>query len=123
MNRWLLVLLAGCASLAGLKELDALPADFPLAIAGELGQITVPEHGTQVSVDVVFEEEPAARTAFAALRAQAEERGFAVASQDVVKKRDRVVLQGPKGKLELQCCAARADTRQLILISWWPPAP
>ncbi|MCA9493167.1 MAG: hypothetical protein KC621_24720 [Myxococcales bacterium] len=116
-----LVLLVGCASLGGLRELDTLPADFPLTIEGETGQITVPVGGTQVAVDVVFDEEAEARTTFEALQAQAAQQGFTVVEEGKQKKRDRVVLTGPKGKLDLQCCAARADRRQLVLVSWWPP--
>lgn len=116
-----LMLLVGCASLGGLRELETLPPDFPLTIEGETGQITVPVGGTQVAVDVVFDEEESARAAFEALRVQAAQAGFAVIEEGKQKKRDRVVLSGPKGKLDLQCCAARADRRQLVLVSWWPP--
>ncbi|MCB9679363.1 MAG: hypothetical protein H6737_29935 [Alphaproteobacteria bacterium] len=116
----MLLWLVACASLAGLEELDALPADFPLALEGETGKITrMAGPDGQLAVDVVFDDEEHARAGYAALRAQAESRGFAFVDEHHMKKRDETVLQGPDGKLQLGCCQQRADRRWLLFVSWW----
>jgi hypothetical protein len=119
MVLWLL--LAGCAQLGGLQELDALPADFPLPILVEVGVMTRAPGG-QVAVDVVFDTEDEARVGWQHLRDEATARGFTELEAGRVGKRDRVVLTGPGGRLELGCCPARADRQLLVLVSWWPAA-
>lgn len=114
--------LPGCASLAGLQELEALPSTFPLSIEAPLGRITSPRGGTQISVDLVHPDEQAARSDWRALIEQATHRGLAVVEEGRVDKRDRVVLEGASGRLQLECCPQRADRQRLILISWWPAA-
>ncbi len=111
MWTWLLV---SCASWFGLSELDALPTDFPLDVDVETGHITSP---------VVHDDAEVARATGIALRAQAEARGFVVAEERREKKRERVVMTGPDGRIELGCCPQRADRRHLVLITWWPQAP
>lgn len=117
---WLSVLVA-CASWYGLRELDALPPDYPLTLDGDLGQITVPADGGQVAVDLVFETEDEARAAWTALQDQVVARGFAKVDEGRVKKRDRIVYEGPQGRIELACCPTRADTAVLVFVSWWRP--
>jgi hypothetical protein len=114
-------MLSGCASWYGLRELDAVPADFPLTLGGEVGQVTVPEHGGQIAVDLAFDTAPEARAAWEALRAQAHDRGFAEVSTGTVGRRERAVLEGPEGRLELGCCPQRADRAYLVFVSWWRP--
>lgn len=112
----------GCASFFGLRVLDELPEEFPIAIDAELGHVTTPTEGGQVSVDVVYDDAEAARAGWAELRARAEAQGFVVTEEGRVDKRDRVLLEGPEGRLELGCCPARADRRPLVLVTWWAPA-
>lgn len=116
---WLALVLA-CAQLGGLQELDALPADFPLALSAPLGQITT-SGGGQVAVDLVFETEEEARAGWEGLREQALAAGFAQVDAGKVGKRDRVVFTGPRGRLEVSCCPKRADTAVLVFVSWWAP--
>lgn len=117
---WLLFTLA-CAALVGLDELEELPDDFPLTLQGEAGRITAPKGGEQVSVDVAFADEALARDGWSALRQQALSRGFTMVEQGPVDKRERVVLEGPRGKLTLDCCPRRVDRQRLVLVSWWAP--
>ncbi len=112
--------LLGCPSWYGLERLDALPPDFPLLLEAELGEITT-SAGGQVAVDLVFETEAEAREAWTRLAAQAEAKGFARAEEGRVGKRDRVVLSGPGGRVELGCCPTRADRAALVFVSWWRP--
>lgn len=121
---------AGCAQSAGLEELTAVPADFPIVLTGETGKITRSEGAGQVAVDLVFETKPAAEAAWAALKAQVDAKHW----------KTQAPLKGPAGgkkakweveaymlpdtsRLELSCCPARADRRSLVLVSWWPAAP
>ncbi len=117
MTRVALAMLS-CASLFGLEVLDDVPDDFPVALRGEVGRVTRTEGG-HVAVDEVHESEMEARTAWAALRAEALARGFAQLGTERRKKREVVVLEGDPGRLELQCCARRADGRWLVLVSWF----
>ncbi len=117
---WFLALI-GCASWYGLRELDALPSDYPLALPGAVGQITEPATGGQIAVDLVFETEDEARAAWEALQAQVVERGFAKVDEGRVNKRDRVAFEGPRGRVEVSCCPKRADRAVLVFVSWWRP--
>jgi hypothetical protein len=116
----MLLWMLGCASLVGIEELPALPTDFPLTLEGEIGHVTRSPVG-QLAVDVAFSDEERARTAWNKLVTQAEARGFTVTHRGHLDKRDRVVLEGPDGKLEVACCRQRADRRQLVFVSWWAP--
>lgn len=114
--------LAACAALVGIDELEGVPAGFPVELEGQdLGHVTRSPTG-QVAVDVAFFDVERARAGWKTLIAEAESKGFAVTDRGHVDKRDRVVLEGPQGKLELSCCAGRADRRQLVLVSWWAPS-
>lgn len=121
------LLAAGCARSAGLEELDAVPADFPIELTGQTGKITRSDGAGQVAVDLVFESKPEAEAAWTALKARA----------DAHHWKSQPPLPGPKGgkkekwsveayllpdtgRLELSCCPARADRRSLVLVSWWP---
>lgn len=116
-----LIWLAACASLVGIEELAALPKGFPVGLSGqELGHVTRSPTG-QVAVDVAFMDVDGARAGWNAFIADAEAKGFVVTDRGHVDKRDRVVLEGADGKLELACCAGRADRRQLVFVSWWAP--
>ncbi|MEM6930118.1 MAG: hypothetical protein AAF602_24475 [Myxococcota bacterium] len=117
----LVVALSACASWFGLEVLDELPEAFPLTLRGPMGQVTQTEGG-HVAVDEVHDTEPEARTAWNALRAEATARGFAVTDAERRKKLEVTVLEGDNGKIELQCCARRADGQWLVLMSWFPPA-
>lgn len=112
-------LLLACASLVGIEELDELPARFPLEIAAPTGHVTRAPSG-QVAVDAVYEDAAAARAGWARLVEAAEGDGFSRVEEGRVDKRDRVVLEGPRGRLQLDCCPQRADRRHLVLVSWWP---
>lgn len=114
------ILLAGCASLVGIEELPGIPEAFPIELEGEPGHVTKSAIG-QVAVDMAHPDEETARQAWEAMISQAEDRGYVVADRGVRDKRDHVVLEGPKGKLELACCARRADRQRLVLVSWWVP--
>lgn len=116
------VILSGCTSWMGLEELQALPPGFPLELAGETGRIARHTDGGQVSVDVVFEDEAAARAGHAVLLEQAAARGFVESDRGKRKKWDYVELKGDAGRLEFGCCPARADTKRLVLVSWWGAA-
>jgi hypothetical protein len=115
----LVLILSGCTSWMGLEELEALPPGFPLALEGETGRIARHTDGGQISVDVVFEDEAAAKAGHAALLEQAAARGFAESDRGARKKWDYIELKGEGGRLEFGCCPARADTRRLVLVSWW----
>ena len=39
------------------------------------------------------------------------------------QKWEKVVLRSGEQKLELTCCAGRADRRRLVLASWWESSP
>lgn len=115
----MIALLLACASLARLTELEELPADFPLAVDGELGRITTPQAGGQVSVDVVHPSQEAARETWKALRQQAEFKGFEVTEEGHRDKRDRVILERPSQRIELGCCRQRADRQWLVFVTAW----
>lgn len=110
-----------CTSWFGLEVLDEVPTDFPVTLRGEAGQVTRTEGG-HVAVDEVHTSEQEARTAWAALRAEAKARGYTNERTDRRKKREVLVLEGPEGRVELQCCAQRADRKWLVLVSWFPSA-
>lgn len=112
-------MLTSCTSWMGLEELEALPPGFPLALEGETGRIARHAEGGQVSVDVVFEDEAAAQAGHGKLLAQAAARGFVESDRGARKKWDYVELKGDAGRLEFGCCPARADTKRLVLVSWW----
>lgn len=114
---------SGCAWMAGLEELDAVPEGFPVEIAENTGRITVSEASGAVAVDLLFEEEDGARTRWTALRAELLAQGYTEAGEREEKKWTVASFAGPKGKVELGCCPARADRQHLVLVSWWPPAP
>lgn len=116
-----LLVLSGCASLVGVDELSELPADFPLTLEGEIGHITKSPSG-KLAVDVAFRKPEAAREAWKAMQAAAEADGFETVHKGHKDKRDRVILEGPKGKLELGCCRQRADRHHLAFVSWWSAA-
>ena len=105
----------------GLEELESIPAEFPLAIRGEVGKITQLRDGGQVSFDLVFEGEEAAREEWRALQGKASSAGFKVTDTTPLKKRERVVLEGEAGRLELGCCPQRADRKTLVFVTWWAP--
>jgi len=109
----------GCASWFGLEVIDELPADFPLEPSGEIGHITRTRAG-HVAVDEVFEDAEAARAAWETQIARATSRGFTETSRERRDKRDVAVLEGARGRLELQCCPRRADRKALVLVSWFP---
>jgi len=109
----------GCASLLGLEELDEVPDEFPLVVAAPTGKVTRAEHG-QVSVDLVFDDEAAARAHWGRLRRTAEADGWKVTGEGRQGKLDQVTLEGPEGRLVLGCCRPRVDRRQLVFVSWWP---
>jgi hypothetical protein len=116
-----LLWLAACAALVGLEELTEVPEAFPLELRGETGRITSPPGGGQVSVDLAFEEEDEARRAWGELKDEAISRGFSVIEEGPVDKRERVVLQGPGGRVVLDCCPKRVDRQRLVLVSWFAP--
>ena len=115
---WMMVL-AACASWLGLEELETVPEAFPLELAAPTGKITRSNAG-QIAVDLTFAEEADARTHWEKLRRQAEETGWKVTLEGYKDKKDRVVLQGDTGRLELACCRQRADRQHLVFVSWWP---
>lgn len=114
----MLLALTACASWFGLEVIEEVPPNFPITLRGEPGQVTRTEGG-HVAVDEVHESEEAARTSWAALRAESIARGFQVTNSERRGKREVMVLEGPAGKLELQCCAQRADRKWLVLVSWF----
>jgi len=116
---WLSLWLLGCASMLGLEVLDEVPADFPLPIEAETGNITRASHG-QVSVDLAFEKKEQARSHWEHLRTTAEAKGWSVTKEGKEGKLDQVTLEGPEGRLSLGCCRPRADRQQLVFVSWWP---
>ena len=116
---WLFLFATGCASLMGLDELETLPADFPIAIEGEVGHITAMKDGRQIAVDAVFPSEEKAREGWQALEAAAKANGFEKKERSTRDKKERVLLQGPKGKIELACCPQRADRQWLVYVTWW----
>jgi len=126
VNRIVLVALlsAGCAQSAGLVELEAVPADFPLVLEGETGKITRSEGAGQVSVDLVFENKTDATKTWEALKAQAGSKHWKTQEPiDTRRKWDVEAYMLPDtSRLELGCCPARADRRNIVLVSWWPAA-
>jgi hypothetical protein len=119
------LLLSGCARSAGLEELDALPEGFPLKLEGEIGNITRSKTAGQVSADLVFELEPAAREGYAGLLAQVHAKHWKTATPSPGKRKWEVeAFDLPdQSRLELGCCPARADRRHVVLVSWWPKSP
>lgn len=118
---WSLLLL-GCVSWLGLEELDAMPSEFPLEVAAPTGKITRATNG-QVAVDLPFAAEEDARTHWKKLRRDAEAAGWRVTLEGYRDKKDRVLLEGTDGRLELACCRQRADRQTLVFVSWWPAQP
>lgn len=112
------ILLAGCASLVGIEELPGVPEGFPIEVQGEPGHVTRSPIG-QVAVDLAHPDDETARAAWTAMIEQAEARGWVVGEREKRDKRDHVVLHGPDGRLDLACCARRADRQHLVLVSWW----
>lgn len=118
---WTLAM-AGCASWLGLEELEAMPPGFPLEVDAPTGKITRASNG-QVSVDLTFPDEGRARTHWTRLRKDAEAAGWKVTLEGHRDKKDRVVLAGEQGRIELACCRQRADRQHLVFVSWWPKDP
>jgi hypothetical protein len=116
---WWMGCMLGCASLAGLEELEALPPAFPLEVGAPTGRITRGESGL-VAVDLLFDEKSDAVAHWTKLRTDAEASGWTVASEGRKGKRDTVVLESPQGRVELGCCLQRADRLHLVFVSWWP---
>ncbi|MCA9572812.1 MAG: hypothetical protein KC656_33470, partial [Myxococcales bacterium] len=67
----MLVLLAACASLVGIEELEKLPESFPIAVEGEQGHVTRSPVG-QVAVDLAHPDDETARAAWKRMIASAE---------------------------------------------------
>ncbi len=118
----MLMSLTACAQSAGLEELSALPADFPVELNGEIGHITRSPRAGQVSADIVFEEGNAARASYSELEARVAAQGWLPGEARIESKKWEVAaFDSQKGHVELGCCPARADRRHLILVTWWPP--
>ena len=114
----LFAILLGCPSIFGLEELDTLPPDFPLALDGDLGNITRSSGGEKVSVDIAFDTEEQAREAWESLQAQAKGRGFEPGAVVQEKNRSTQTMDSTRGRLELGCCPRRADRRYLVFVGW-----
>jgi hypothetical protein len=110
--------LVGCASMMGLEELEAVPADFPLTIGTDIGHVTT-LGDKQVAVDLVFRTEEDARAGWDVLSAEAAAKGFAAGETGRRKKREFRTFEGEAGKLELGCCLRRADKQWLVFATWW----
>lgn len=116
----LTLLLAGCASLYGLTELDGVPPDFPLPVETEVGHVTA-LGDRQIALDLVYPNEEAAREAWMKLRKTATNRGFERTGKGKRRKREFATFEGERGKVELACCAQRADRNWLVFVTWWKP--
>lgn len=112
----------GCASSAGLEELSAIPADFPLELTGETGKITRSENAGQVSVDLVFETKSEAEKMWATLKDQAGAKHWKTQEPLPGRRKWEVVAYElpDTSRVEVGCCPARADRRHIALVSWWP---
>lgn len=118
VSTWWWGLLA-CQAVLGLEELEALPEGFPIEVGAPTGHITRSPQG-QVAADLVFDRPEAARARWQQLRVDAEAAGWTVVTEGHEGKRDRVVLEGAQGRLELGCCLQRSDRKHLAFVSWWP---
>ncbi len=107
--------------MAGLEELPALPRDFPVTVAAPTGRITRAPDAGQVATDVLFDDEAAARAAFASYVTELHDHGFQPDGQPPpATKWESQSFAGANGRVVLGCCPKRADGQVLVLVSWWP---
>ncbi|MFT7521881.1 MAG: hypothetical protein ACI9MC_004033 [Kiritimatiellia bacterium] len=115
-----LTMCSACASLAGVTELDGLPADFPLESVGELGVVSQTGVSTGgligTAADFSFVNEEKARLGYAKLLAEAEAEGW-TRGESKADPEGWSFARG-EGRLFVGCCLARADRRKLTIVNW-----